>query len=475
MKTAIYLRVSTEEQAREGYSISGHMKKLKAFCISQSWDVAGIYADEGISAKDMNRPELKRMIKDIKNNKIDCVLVYRLDRLTRSVFDLYKLLETFEKHDCKFKSATEVYDTTTAMGRMFITIVAALAQWERENMGERISFGYEEKVRQGKCPLNSAPIGYDLDKEESKLYINEKEAIVVRALFDKYIEGLGSNRLIRYLNDNNLLTKQGRKWSSATLFQVIRSPVPAGGIVWKRKTYWDMHEPIITRDRWDEAQRLRKARREVSPRSVSSPHIFTRMIPCPRCNQNLVGTNSTSHYKGNKTTYYYYRCSNKKIGTCDYKHSIGQKKLEEEFLNYLSKLDFNDLVPEVAKEGSVIEDSSNVDVEKLKEELAKIENLKKKWQYAWAEDIIPHDDFKKRMKEANLDEDRIKNHLIKFEKVEDEQPVKIEEVELALMDIKSNWDQLKSLEKKNLLNDIIKSIHIRRDGLKLTITDIEFL
>src|SRR5690625_1264812 len=185
MKTAIYVRVSTEEQAKEGYSVSAQMKRLKAFTVSQGWDIHDVYADEGISAKNTKRPQLQRMIKDIKSDKVDVVLVYRLDRLTRSVFDLYKLLETFEKYDCKFKSATEVYDTTTAMGRMFITIVAALAQWERENHGERVAMGFEEKVKQGKCPFNFSPIGYDLNKEKSKLYINESEAIIIREIFTK--------------------------------------------------------------------------------------------------------------------------------------------------------------------------------------------------------------------------------------------------------------------------------------------------
>ncbi|MGF9826753.1 recombinase family protein, partial [Brevibacillus agri] len=132
MRTAVYMRVSTEDQAREGFSIPAQREKLLAYVHSQGWEVAAIYADEGISAKDTNRPALKRLLRDIREGNIDVVLVYRLDRLTRSVLDLYRLLQEFEKYDVRFKSCTEVYDTTTAIGRLFITLVAALAQWERE-------------------------------------------------------------------------------------------------------------------------------------------------------------------------------------------------------------------------------------------------------------------------------------------------------------------------------------------------------
>ncbi|WP_429999877.1 recombinase family protein [Metabacillus fastidiosus] len=150
MRTALYIRVSTEEQAKEGYSIRAQTERLKAYCVSQEWEVVDFYIDDGISAKDMNRPNLKRMIKHIEQGLIDCVLVYKLDRLTRSILDLYKLLEIFDKHNCKFKSSTEVYDTTSAIGRMFITLVAALAQFERENLSERVRMGMEQKAREGK-------------------------------------------------------------------------------------------------------------------------------------------------------------------------------------------------------------------------------------------------------------------------------------------------------------------------------------
>src|SRR5699024_3098799 len=166
MTVAIYIRVSTEEQASEGHSIGAQRELLKAYCTRQGWTSYKFYVDEGISAKDTNRPQLQLMLDHIKEGMIKTVLVYRLDRMTRSVLDLHKLLETFEKHDCAFVASTEPYDTTTAVGRLFITLVAAMAQWERENTGERISMVLNEKATKGEW-LAQAPFGFY--KKDNKL------------------------------------------------------------------------------------------------------------------------------------------------------------------------------------------------------------------------------------------------------------------------------------------------------------------
>src|SRR5690625_801831 len=205
MRVALYARVSTREQAQEGYSISAQLKSLKAFSKSQGWDIVGTYTDGGVSAKDTDRAQLQRMINDIKDGKIDVVLVYRLDRLTRSVLDLYELLDFFDKNDCGFKSATEVYDTTTAMGRLFITIVAALAQWERENLGERVSMGMMEKARQGKYPGGRTAMGYQIVND--KLEVVESEAHIIKTIFNMYINGYSANKIAKHLNTNKMNTQ----------------------------------------------------------------------------------------------------------------------------------------------------------------------------------------------------------------------------------------------------------------------------
>lgn len=476
MKTAIYVRVSTEEQAREGYSISGQLKKLKAFCVSQEWEIADVYSDEGISAKNMERPELQRMLKDIEKGKVECVLVYRLDRLTRSVLDLYNMLDVFERHNCKFKSATEVYDTTTAMGRMFITIVAALAQWERENMGERIAFGFTEKVRQGKYPLNFAPIGYDLNKKESKLYINEKEASTVRLIYKKYIDGLGSNKLCKFLNDKNIRTKHGNKWSSDTIFRVLKSPIPAGGVSWNGKIYWGLHEAIVPKETWLEVQRIKDIRLTKPPGAVSSSYIFSGLIKCPGCKRNLTGSQTFyRNKKGEKITYRFYRCKASVDGRCKKDTiSVMEPKLEDAFIQSLTSWDFTKEISSVAKEGILEKSKVKIDVEKLKSELDKIERRKKKWQYAWADGFMEESDFKERMKEANNEKRRIQEQLDSI-LGEEEKPINENEIEEALNEIKKNWDHLKKLEKKNLLQEIIKEIHIKKEDGQIKITAIDFL
>lgn len=182
-RIGLYIRVSTEEQNVEGYSISGQRERLKAFCVAQSWETIKFYVDEGISGRSTERPALKKMMKDIENGLIDVLLVYRL---TRSVRDLHDILDFLEKHNCQFRSATEVYDTSTAMGRIFITIVAAIAEWESANLGERVRLGQIEKARQGEW---SAPSPYGFRKNNQKrLEINPKETEDVKLMVLKVKE-----------------------------------------------------------------------------------------------------------------------------------------------------------------------------------------------------------------------------------------------------------------------------------------------
>lgn len=477
MKVAIYIRVSTEEQVAEGYSISAQKQRLKAYCIAQDWDVVGFYVDEGISAKDMNRPQLQLMLEEVKQNKIDCVLVYRLDRLTRSVLDLYQILQTLDKHNCSFKSATEVYDTTTAIGRLFITIVAGLAQWERENTGERIKMGLLEKVRQGKYAQNQRPFGYNLDLKTGLLTINQEEAKIVRLIVDMYLSGKGANLICKYLNERAIHTRDGNKWNDKPLMQMLKNPLYKGTIRWGGIEAEDSVPPILTNEEFDMIQRTIENRRTLSPKRVSSDYIFSGKLKCNLCGNPLVGYKVYPKMAdGSKGIYKNYRCMRKKSGECEGVRGMSERSLEQAFLSYIQKqVKITDKhVERALKENVVKPQDLELTKEDYEKEFDKIAKRRKKWQYAWSNDMISDEDFQARMNEEKLKEDELKQEMSE-NIIEVKEEIDGNQLSRVLLDISSNWKYLDNNEKKQLVQFTVDRIHTDFIEKKLTVTSIDFL
>lgn len=460
MKTGIYIRVSTDEQAKEGYSIPAQRNRLEAFCVSQGWDIIGFYVDEGISAKDTNRPELQRMLKHIENGIIECVLVYRLDRLTRSVRDLYELLDVFEKHDCKFKSATEVYDTTTPMGRLFITIVAALAQWERENLGERVRMGMQEKAEEGKWVVNTPPYGYDIDKENDALVINENEAVIIRKIFNMYLSGMGTHKIAYTLNQNGIETKKQSAWMGNTVRQMLRNPIYKGTMRYNyrvnKENYFEVDgvaPVIIDKETFDKVQAVIDNRKTVHPRTATSEFIFSGTIICKRCKGRMFGKYGYSK-RGDKeyrTKSYY--CQNRQKGLCD-QRQISQRFIETQFLEKIDTLLVDDSHIDIQERTDHTKDT----IEYINKELKAIENRRKKWQYAWANENITDQDFTDRMKEEKEKEERLLEEL-KEVKPPDKH-LTLDEQKEILKNIKLLWNNLTPIEKKNFLQMFVNKIEV---------------
>lgn len=476
MKVAVYVRVSTEEQAKEGYSISAQKERLTAYCMSQGWEIVNFYVDEGYSAKNMDRPELKRMIKHIQEGIIECVLVYRLDRLTRSVLDLYKLLELFEKYNCKFKSATEVYDTTTAMGRMFITIVAALAQWERENLGERIRMGKQEKARQGKWAATTAPYGYDIDREHDRLTINTFEATIVRRIYDLYISGMGLMKIATLLNREGVKTKSNTNWNAGGVRYILTNPIYIGKMRWNyrvhKEHYFEVETeavpPIITEELFDKVQLIMKKRREQHPRMATSEYIFSGVAKCARCGGSLAGKYNNMRAK-------FYVCSNRQIGTCDMP-SFKEEYLEARFLEYLSRIDIRE---EAATQATIEEiNEHEQEIQKIEKELEAIEKRRKKWQYAWVNEMISDDEFTERMNEERKKEELLKEQLKSLSPIQSNHMHNLDVLSI-LSDIRETWKNMNALEKKAYVGFIVKKIVVDKVSKKrspecVEIVEMEF-
>ncbi|MFI8709835.1 recombinase family protein [Bacillus sp. NPDC077411] len=462
MTVGIYIRVSTEEQARDGFSISAQKEKLKAYCIAQDWDSFKFYVDEGISAKDTNRPQLNAMLDHIKQGLITTVLVYRLDRLTRSVMDLYQLLDTFDAYNCAFKSATEVYDTSTAMGRMFITIVAALAQWERENLGERVRMGQIEKARQGEYSAK-APFGFNKD-ENSKLVINEQESKVVLNMVKKVEEGYSIRQLAAHL-DSYVRPIRGYKWHIRTILDILSNHAIYGAIRWSDEIIEGAHKGIITKDRFMKIQKLLSSRQNLKKRKTTSIFIFQMKLICPNCGNRLTCERVMYHRKKDNMHIEHnrYRCQvcalNKRKA-----FSSSEKKIEKAFLDYIQNLRFEQ-IPQPTKE----DDESEI----IKKQLAKVERQREKFQKAWSNDLMTDEEFTELMKETKSTLESLKEKLHSLTPNENKE-IDLDVIKDIINNIKNNWSVLPPTDKKQFMNMFIESIEISKNERATEILNVAF-
>ncbi|MBR8660925.1 recombinase family protein [Brevibacillus sp. NL20B1] len=407
MRTAVYIRVSTEEQAKEGFSVAAQRERLLAYIRSQGWTLADIYADEGESAKDTRRPALQRMLADVRLGRIDVVLVYRLDRLTRSVLDLYRLLSQFERYGVRFKSCTEVYDTTTAIGRLFITLVAALAQWERENLAERVKLGMEQMVRERKRPGGPPPYGYEW--QDGRLVVHPTEGEAVRGMFRHFLAGWTPRQIAEWANHEGFRGKHGARWSPGAVTRLLKNPVYYGALRWNyaeggqrlnRPEKWMLveraHPAIVDASTFAAVQQRLAERRSLHPRVLSSPFIFSGLLYCSRCGSPMRGkTARTKKPNGKRYTHYYYLCKNRQKGGCQ-AAAIREDRLAREVISHLHR--YGEELRAACRE-AVASGAAQTEMAAAEALLKKCRQRRKRWEDAYAEGLITLGEYRAKLGE----------------------------------------------------------------------------
>ena len=275
-KAAIYIRVSTEAQAEEGYSIDAQKERLSAYCVSKGIRNYEFYIDGGYSGSNLNRPEITRLIEDAKAGKIQCVLVYKLDRLSRSQRDtLYLIEDVFNPHNVDFVSMNESMDTATPMGRLMLGILSAFAQLERENIRERTRMGMKERVKSGLWMGGGRiPYGYDYDPQKGILVPNE-DAEKVRMMYRLYQQGYSADRIARMLD-----LKYDR-----LVMQILQRKSNAGFICYNGEEYMGKHEPIISLEEYEKTMELIQER--TLRKTNSTEHLLTGLVYCGKCGAKM--------------------------------------------------------------------------------------------------------------------------------------------------------------------------------------------
>jgi site-specific DNA recombinase len=302
-----YARVSTQEQALNGHSIDEQKERMKKYADAMGWVIYDLYVDAGFTGANTDRPSLQRLIRDVKSHRIDKVLVYKLDRLSRSQKDTLMLIEDiFLANGCDFVSMNERFDTSTPFGRAMIGILAVFAQLEREQIKERMSMGKQARAKQGKFGgSNHVPIGYDYIN--GSLETNDFEKMQIIEIFNSYLAGKSPKKIASDLNERGLRHKFGA-WREKTVRDILEKKTYLGYIAFNGEWYKGDHEPFISADIFEDVQSLIKKKRadalKYNRRAGKATSYLGGFLCCGQCGAKYGKEKSRSH--GHE--YFYYSC-----------------------------------------------------------------------------------------------------------------------------------------------------------------------
>ena len=459
----LYPRVSTDDQVREGFSLDEQEKEMKKLCMYKNYQIYKVYREEGVSAKNMNRPKFQEMMRDLKDGKINRIIVYKLDRLTRSIQDLEVICKLIEKYHCSLDSVSEEINTDTAMGVFFIRMTTILAQLEIERTSERTKFGLKGAAKNGHF-CGKAPIGYR--KINKELVIDDLESEVVKEIFDDYVNGLSVCTITKKLNNKNALN---RNWRTTTIDRMLSNYIYCGDYLYgkRAKNMKPIHlENICPAIIDKETFKMVQTQKERNLKNYTRKHTYVYMqkIVCSKCNKIMGGSSSTSK---NKPTQIYYKCN-----CCNTR--INEKKIEKPLMLFLNDmLDYYLLIDNNFK--SFFNEDLNIEIDKYNKMLDKCNKKLKKIKEAYLDDLIDKDEFiteEKAIKSQINDLELKLNHLNNANNNENNKKdlnlyynlLQLEKMKYKSYYVRKNglWNKLTKEQKSKLIMKYIDSIEIER-------------
>lgn len=477
--TGIYIRVSTEEQAKDGFSIAAQKEKLTKYAEVSDWIIFDYYIDDGISGKNIkDRPEMQRMLSDIQSGKVNNILVYKLDRLTRSLMNLMELIQFFEQYNCSLNSQTERLDTSNAVGRMFVKIIGTFAEFERENLAERVSFGYEEKTRQGNYTNTNGVFGYDYVVGEQSLLINEEEAEQVRRIYELYLKGNSFYKIANTFNFEGIESKRGGKWAAATIKSILTNPLYIGRVrygVSKKLQARSFEQQgnnipvIIEEELWDKVQQVIRLRtRHKIRRYPSQNSYFFGVARCQLCGSKMLARQQMQH----GSTYITYSCSNKALHLCNSK-GFSHNKLEIAFCQYISCFTFL-----LSKEAFMEIESESFGSKKLTDNNNKLKALitrKKKIRDNFIQDKLSLEEYRLLIAQVERREETIQERIKTISSsINSHKNISFPNVRDIICDFKLNWSYLTNEERVQFFEQFVDSIIVYKETSRVVIEKIQF-
>lgn len=515
---AIYCRVSTDEQAEFGYSIDEQKRLLEEWCKANDYIIYKCYSDRGISGKNIkDRPALKELLSDAKEGKFDMVISWKINRVSRKLEDVLKIVNLLEKNDITFKSYSEPFETDTPAGRMQFQMMALIGEFERGTIAQNVKMGMIAKAKTGNWCWGRV-LGYDLvpnnspeeeKKGKNKLEINEKEAKIVRFIFNEYSKGKGYKAITNKMNKLGYKTKKGNNFSVGSIRDILTNPVYIGEIRYNVRQNWSekrrrninpnpirvkgKHEAIIDRELWDKVQLILESKKGKPSRIYDGEYPLTGILRCPKCGAGMVISRTTNTLAdGTKKRIAYYCCGNwKNKGTsvCN-SNTIRVDKANEYVFKKIEELVSNEAMIKAVVKNINKERKDKVKPAKrllgdIDKELEKLDKRKRKIFEAYEDDILTKEEFQIRKDELNekiriLEEE--KKPLLNTISEDVSEEIPYEFIKDILMNFSKILNSSVSREQqKKLLHMIISEITMNElreiDSIKLNINDklVEYL
>lgn len=459
MKAAIYVRVSTLEQATKGYSLEAQREKLLAYAKSQGYEVYNVYTDDGYSAKDLHRPAMSQLIEHIKLGLVNIVIVYKLDRLSRRVRDVLELLDdVFTPYNVQLYSLQENIDVSSPFGRAALKLNATFSELERETIVDRMIMGKEQAVKQGKylCPGKVAPFGYVRNPITKRFDIVPEEAEIIIKLFDLYIQGYSFRKLYDYAKahfnhpyfNNPMCCKP-----------IIKRTMYSGYFTYKGELYKGTnYEPIISYETYLQAN-AQLEKNKTTRKHDTSPYLLTGLVYCAKCGNRYVGKMYKHHDGPKEYVYRAYGCAarvkmdkNYHPAKCD-NLIYTATDLEERVLANVKALRFSEFVAGKYISGTI---------ENIRMEIGNLKSRKEKLLDLYLSEIFSKQDFLNKVAE-------IDKQIEKNEKILSDEEERIKETPTLtidyLKDLHTRFDELSHNEQRKFLNILIDKIILNNDDI----------
>ncbi|MGX7394039.1 recombinase family protein [Carnobacterium mobile] len=471
-KVAIYARVSTLNQAKEGYSIDGQINALTKYCEAMDWKIVDTYTDAGYSGSSIDRPAMKRMLLDIENKRLDAVIVYKLDRLSRNVQDTLDLIKNvFNENSIDFISLSENIDTSSAMGGLFLTLLSAIAEFEREQITERMHMGKVGRARSGK-PMGwtRPPFGYTY--ADGNYIVDDFKALIIKKIYKEYLSGTSITKLRDKLNEEGHIGKD-IKWSYRAVRLILDNPVYAGYINFKEEVYKGNHKPIVSKETFDKVQLELDIRQKQAyannnnPRPFQGKYMLSGLARCGYCGAPLESTLGNIRKDGTRLKKY--QCMNRtvKLRTTNYNNNkkcvsgfYHMNVLEEYVVDEISKLQMN---PKTAFEQTETKSEDHTEI--YEQRIISIDKKINKLSDLYMNDLISLEDMQ--LKAKSLKDER-SNLIDKIYRSENNlKNIKKEKAQTYLDNLEKNINEETYENKKKIINILIEKVYVKADEIKV--------